>query len=948
MYYINQNTMTSPVYTTFEDYLRQFKSNNNISTNNSSNSSNSFNFTHTRIPSKDLHVNGGSYMIPDDKLNEFYEIYYDNVFIKKKQEFLTEKQLIEDGPILVDLDLHYEPEIETRQHTKEHIIDLISLYFEKIGKLLNINSDNRIKAFVFEKPAVNMLENKTKDGIHLLIGVKCHKALQIMLRDMIKEELPVMWDDLPLKNNWDTILDEGITKGHCNWQLFGSRKPGNKAYELTGVYYGTYNNESDDWNIVEENIRQFNIRDNFTLLTAQYKGHTSFEIKSEYVDKYNEIINSMSNKSVKKVGNKKFIIRRIIDSTEIIEDNEIKNIDQLDKKIQDMFDNIQPVEYELKETHDYTMILPECYYGPGSYDKWIRVGWALKNTSDKMFLTWLKLSSKSSEFTFDQVPELYERWLSFEYKNKYGLTRRSIMYWAKNSCTTEVYDSVRRDTIDYFITQSIQTLTEFDFATVLYNIFKDQFVCASIKCQLWYQYRGHKWEEIDSGSTLRLLISKDMHDIYCKKSAEVLEQLEILDQSDKRYEDIKKQTNKLADICVFLKKTSWKNNIMREAQELFYDKDFINKLDQNPHLLCFNNGVVNFEDNTFRRGQPDDYISMSTNNDYIPYSVASTRYSTLLNQVDDFMNQLFPEPELRRYMWDHLASCLIGTNENQTFNIYTGSGANGKSKLVDLLSKCLGDYKGTVPLTLITQKRNNIGSTSSEIVELKGKRLAVMQEPSKGDTINEGIMKEITGGDPIQGRALFKDVITFIPQFKLVVTTNTLFDIRSNDDGTWRRIRLCDFMSKFVDEPYTDEIKFPRAHYPYQYKIDKKLDSKFNEWAPVFISKLVDIGFRTKGNVIDCKHVLMASDMYRDGQDYLSEFAKDKIKRIQGKNIKKTELMETFKQWYIINYGRNIPKAKELYDFMDKRYGMYKTGGWINVGIIYDDENDNQEQDIEE
>ena len=85
------------------------------------------------------------------------------------------------------------------------------------------------------------------------------------------------------------------------------------------------------------------------------------------------------------------------------------------------------------------------------------------------------------------------------------------------------------------------------------------------------------------------------------------------------------------------------------------------------------------------------------------------------------------------------------------------------------MTKVLGDYKGTVPITLITQKRPGIGGTSSEIVQLRGVRYAVMQEPSKGDKINEGIMKEITGGDPIQGRALFKETVTFIPQFKLVV-----------------------------------------------------------------------------------------------------------------------------------------------------------------------------------
>ena len=73
-------------------------------------------------------------------------------------------------------------------------------------------------------------------------------------------------------------------------------------------------------------------------------------------------------------------------------------------------------------------------------------------------------------------------------------------------------------------------------------------------------------------------------------------------------------------------------------------------------------------------------------------------------------------------------------------------------------------------------------------------------------------MKEITGGDPLVGRALFKDTITFIPQFKLVACTNFLFDIKTNDDGTWRRIRVCDFMSKFLDNPYNEE-KFPKENF---------------------------------------------------------------------------------------------------------------------------------------
>ena len=515
------------------------------------------------------------------------------------------------------------------------------------------------------------------------------------------------------------------------------------------------------------------------------------------------------------------------------------------------------------------------------------------------------------------------------------------MYWAKVDALEE-YNKIRRETISYFIEQTVQTCAEWDLANVLYQIYKDEFVCVSIKNNVWYEYQNHRWYEIDSGSTLRLLISKRMHDIYMKKTQDAVRTLQKMDQSDQTYESMRKRSNKLADICVLLKKTNWKNNIMREARELFYDKNFINKLDQNPYLLCFNNYVVDFKLKKFRKGQPDDYISKCTNIDYIPsYEI---KYKTIINEINKFIDEIFPNLELRKYMWEHLASCLTGTNENQTFNIYTGSGCNGKSKLVELMSKCLGDYKATLPTTLITQGRNSIGSTSSEVVQLMGIRYAVMQEPSKGDKINEGVMKEITGGDPLQGRALFKEAVTFIPQFKLVVCTNNLFDIKSNDDGTWRRIRVCEFMSKFMDNPNEDQDKFPKENYPYQYQIDKKIDEKFSQWAPVFISMLVDIAFVTQGNVKDCSIVLSRSESYREGQDYLSEFAKENIIKEPGAKIKKTEVIEEFRNWYTTTYGKSsIPNGREITDYMDKRYGKSCRGKWFNVKICsYDHEKDEE------
>ena len=98
---------------------------------------------------------------------------------------------------------------------------------------------------------------------------------------------------------------------------------------------------------------------------------------------------------------------------------------------------------------------------------------------------------------------------------------------------------------------------------------------------------------------------------------------------------------------------------MREARELFYNQEFLDKLDQNPYSICFNNYVVDFKNKTHRRGQADDYISKCTNIEYIKLN--KNKHRDTIDDIELFMKQLFPDDKLRRYMWDHLASVLIGT-----------------------------------------------------------------------------------------------------------------------------------------------------------------------------------------------------------------------------------------------------------------------------------------------
>jgi P4 family phage/plasmid primase-like protien len=937
-------------------------------------------YTHTRIGDKSLNVYGGVYTIPPAILPVFWKKYYSYVFENGKQEFLTEKQNPEKGIIVVDFDFRYETSITKRQHSKEHVLDMIQSYIQTLETLVEIPTDVKIPIYIFEKSDVNQLDDVTKDGIHMIIGATVDRPIQRMLRARMLKELPEIWTDLPITNSWNDVLDEGISRGHTNWQLYGSRKPGHKAYMLKYHFVMMHDPDDDDgaWMCQEEKTSKFNVKEHFAKLSVQmatgvdteYPVFTLLQNNSVLKVEYDALLNQQRGMNGGRNGGSgggggaggvdgggkriRLVVTggsggggggsgggvgggatdAMMSHNGVILMDKITSHSELAMAVEVMLNMLEPKEYEIRETHYYTMALPSQYYDP--YDKWLRVGLALHNTNDKLFLTWMLFSAKSAKFSYMNIMTHYETWCNFPYSPD-GLTRRSIMYWAKNDCP-EDYTRIRNETIDNFIHQTIcnettnDASTDVDLATVLYTIFKDRFVCVSVKDNQWYEFEKNRWCECDQGNSLRALISKDMHDIYTKKHREIMDLTSGLDPTSDQYTSARKRSRRIVDICTKLKTTSFKNNIMREVREQFYDKDFIDKIDTRPELLCFKNGVIDFTHKTFRRGQPDDNLSKTTKIDYIPLD--AEKHRTLIGEIDDFMAQLFPEEELRNYMWEHLASVLIGTNREQTFNIYIGGGSNGKSKLIELMSAVMGEYKAVLPITAVTQKRAMIGGASPELAVLKGVRYAVMQEPTKGDRINEGILKEITGGDDMTARALFKNTISFVPQFKLVVCTNVLFDIKSNDDGTWRRIRLCPYKSKFCEEPKTDD-----PEEPYQFLIDKNLDVKIKLWVNVFMAMLVKKAFETDGKVKTCAAVTASSNKYRNTQDYLSEFLRDKIRPADEETyIKKTEVYEEFKKWYIVQHGKNIPKGNELYDYMTKKFGKLTTKGWRKCRILYDDD----------
>lgn len=892
---------------------------------------NGSNYTHTRI-GNGQDIKACAYSIPPTELQTFYRLYCDHVFKHGKPEYLTEKQLQHGPPIAVDFDFRYEYSITEHMYGEGHITDIVELYLEEIASFLQIDEGATISVFVMEKEHVNRVEEKgyTKDGIHIIFGVQMDHVMQQMLRENILQKIPEICD-IPITNTWETVLDAGISAGSIGWQLYGSKKPAHEAYKLTTHFVATMG-DSNEFEVVEET---FDVMANFEKLSVQYTDHPNFEINVGILSTYNErLVAGKRRAQVISTSPSDCEDLRAITANNY--EDYIYNIRSLEDLTIATDAVLKTMNSSVREIHDYVQILPAQYYEPGSHVINRKVAFALKHTDERLFLSWIMLRSKAEDFDYDDIPNLHKEWIKTSRRSN-GITKKSIIYWAKQDAY-DAYMDVKKNTLTSFIEKSTANVNDYDLAMVLYQMFKEKYICSSITHKQWYVFKEHRWV-VDRGQTLRKSISQDMFMAYTEYQNKCIETLgklsEMDEESNEKAKNIRAVLKNLSVILQRCKQSGDKDHIMKEALELFYDDNFIKNMDSNKYLMCFTNGVIDFDAENehggnvvFREGYPQDYITKTTG---IPYMHLNACNKQIEMQIVKFVEELFPDRDLMTYMLDHLASTFIGTNLNQTFNIYVGCGSNGKSLLTDLMSHTLGEYSGTVPITLVTEKRTNIGGVSPELIQLKGLRYAVMQEPSKNMRINEGMMKQLSAGDPLQGRALYCDSETFDPQFKLVVCTNSLFDFNSNDDGTWRRIRKCDFESRFLD---TDDFQEAEKDGKTFIK-DKSLKDKMPSWAPVFASMLVSRAYKTKGIVVECERVMNSSKQYRHSQDPFSAFISNKILPCDKSSMPLTEmeLKTVFREWVRDAYPGYKYKITELYDLITKKFGKQDVKGWIGIRL---------------
>ena len=212
----------------------------------------------------------------------------------------------------------------------------------------------------------------------------------------------------------------------------------------------------------------------------------------------------------------------------------------------------------------------------------------------------------------------------------------------------------------------------------------------------------------------------------------------------------------------------------------------IAELDADPWSLGVQNGTIDLRTGDLLPAEREHYITKISP---VTFDV-TTGCPAFLRFLHDIMGG---DEQLVAYLQRVFGYMLSGDASEQRLFFLYGTGANGKSTLLNVCKALLGGdlCRQTAVETIMT--RSNKSGATPEIACLVGARAVMTTEIDEGSFLSESLVKQMTGGDPVAARPLYGAPFEFVPQFKLFVAGNHKPVIRGGDDGIWRRIDMIPF-----------------------------------------------------------------------------------------------------------------------------------------------------------
>lgn len=412
----------------------------------------------------------------------------------------------------------------------------------------------------------------------------------------------------------------------------------------------------------------------------------------------------------------------------------------------------------------------------------------------------------------------------------------------------------------------------------------------------WMYYDGRRWCMDDRGEIKRMadeVIEEARHGLQ--------DYLDHLPPGD----DVDDATKNYLRHVTRMRSSRSKSDMLTEARHL-RETDAL-AFDQNENLLCVLNGTIDLTTGTLL---PHDKAHMISKMSTVEYTDKS---DTPL--WDKFLSEIFAgDNDLIRFVQKAVGYSLTGsTIEHCAFFCY-GTGRNGKSTFLDIISEIMGDYAVNIQPETIMVRPIQSGPTS-DLARLKGARFVTTVEPNEGARLNEGLLKQLTGGDKVTAARKYENEFEFVPEFKLWMGTNHKPTIRGTDVGIWSRIRLIPFSVQIPDD-----------------QIDRQLKYKLREEMPGILAWAVAgcLLWKREG-LKPPASVLAAGKEYRSEMDVLSAFIEDCCE--EGQEVEARELFKAYTEWAKIGNEYEMSNTRFGRE-MGKRYEKRRTStNYYYIGI---------------
>lgn len=432
------------------------------------------------------------------------------------------------------------------------------------------------------------------------------------------------------------------------------------------------------------------------------------------------------------------------------------------------------------------------------------------------------------------------------------------------------------------------------------NRFMDHFgdlVRYSFIDKKWYFYNGSFWE-VDFRGNVRNLIDLMVEDM----AKEPIKAFGGLSQ-----EDAEKEFRKHI-------KRSRSNSGKKAIQDELKHRVPVmpDEFDKERMLLNTKNGYLDLTSGILNEHDMNMMFSRETNAEFTDKTDAPEWYQ--------FLHEIFDgDRELINYIQKAVGYSLTSSTKEQVMFILHGGGRNGKSLFLETISDLMGTYANSMQATSIMIKQNT--GINTDIARLKGARLVTSSEPNEGFRFDEGLIKQLTGGDKVTARKLYGEEFEFNPEFKLWLATNHKPIIRGTDDGIWRRMIVIPFNVQIPEHKVDKDLK---------YKLQREASGILN-WAVDGCLKWQREGLETPNSI---KHSV---EVYRNEMDVIEAFIEDCLIKDKSRTLPASQVYKLYKQWANDNSQYLMSNTKFGREFGNKfEKKRIKTGNvYMGIGTKY-------------